>query len=367
VCHLLHSLKVGGAEVLTAQLARQLRDTFRFIFVCLDELGGLGEELGTEGFRVEVLARRPGVDWRCMFRLARLLRHEHVDLVHAHQYTPFFYGMAARLLGRKLPILFTEHGRHFPDFPRRKRMLANRLLLRRRDRVVGVGQAVRQAVIANEGIPPERVSVIYNGVDAATFTADFPQRERIRSDLGLSAGDLVILQVARLDYLKDHATAVRTIKRVAARHPEVRLILVGDGPEQEKIQAEIRRCDLGRHIRLLGLRNDVGRLLHAADVFLLTSISEGIPLTAIEAMNAGLPVVATRVGGLPEIVVQGRTGVLAPSRDDEELADCILRLAADPALRAAMGRAGRERARAVFSQSRMHQQYLELYQEMLDE
>ena len=117
----------------------------------------------------------------------------------------------------------------------------------------------------------------------------------------------------------------------------------------------------------LGLRKDIARLLSAADVFLLTSISEGIPLTAIEAMNAGLPVVATRVGGLPEIVVQGRTGVLAPSRDDEELADCILRLAADPALRAAMGRAGRERARAVFSQSRMHQQYLELYQEMLDE
>src|SRR5204862_1893786 len=133
-------------------------------------------------------------------------------LVHAHQYTPFFYALAARLLYRRPPVLFTEHGRHQPDYPRRKRMVINRLLLERRDRVVGVGEAVRQALIANEGIPARRIEVVYNGIDANQFAPARHlegQREKVRAELGLSATDLVILQVARLDYLKDHATAVR--------------------------------------------------------------------------------------------------------------------------------------------------------------
>src|SRR6516165_4253528 len=135
VCQVLHTLCVGGAEVLAARLARRLRDRYRFLFVCLDELGTLGEELRNEGFPVHVLGRRPGLDLRCTYRLAALLRRERVDVIHAHQYTPFFYCLTARLLCRRPALLFTEHGRHFPDYPRRKRMLANRLLLRQRDRV----------------------------------------------------------------------------------------------------------------------------------------------------------------------------------------------------------------------------------------
>src|SRR2546423_3463873 len=152
VCQLLHSLNVGGAEVLAARLARRWRGTFRFVFACLDEVGPLGEERRAEGFPVEVLGRKAGLDWGCPLRLARLLRRERVDVLHAHQYTPFFYGLAARLATRfagslpRRPILFTEHGRHQPDYPRPKRMLANRLLLSRRDRVVGVRAAVRQAL-----------------------------------------------------------------------------------------------------------------------------------------------------------------------------------------------------------------------------
>src|SRR5438067_9821303 len=146
ICQVLHGLWVGGAEVLAARLARQLGDRFRFVFVCLDELGTLGQELRAEGFPVEVLQRRAGLDWRCSLRLARFLRRERVDLVHAHQYTPFFYSLMARFLYRRPAVLFTEHGRHYPDYPRRKRMLANRFLLQRRDRVVGVGEAVRQAL-----------------------------------------------------------------------------------------------------------------------------------------------------------------------------------------------------------------------------
>src|SRR5262245_56225881 len=149
VCQLLHTLNVGGAEVLAARLARRLRDRCRFHFVCLDEKGTLGEGLEAEGFPVTVLGRRPGLDWRCAWRLGRLLRAQGVEVVHAHQYTPFSYALLARWVSRRYPVLFTEHGRHQPDHPRRKRILFNRLMLRRRDRVVAVGEAVRQALIVN--------------------------------------------------------------------------------------------------------------------------------------------------------------------------------------------------------------------------
>jgi glycosyltransferase involved in cell wall biosynthesis len=365
ICQVLHSLGIGGAEVLAARLARQLGKAYRFVFVCLDECGTLGEQLQEEGFTVAVLHRRAGLDWRAAFRLARWLRRQRVDLVHAHQYTPFFYAVAARWLGRRAPVLFTEHGRHFPDYPRRKRILANRFLLGRRDRVIGVGQAVRQAVIANEGIAPQRVDVIYNGVDMNPFFRAVPDRTSLRSEMGCGPDDLVLLQVARLDYLKDHATALRTLQNVLAHKPGARLVLVGDGPQRSKIEEEMKRRDLGGRVVFLGQRGDVARLLSAADVFLLTSISEGIPLTVIEAMSAGVPVVATRVGGVGEIVIEGTTGLLAPAGDDRALAEHVLRLAAAPELRRRLGDEGRARARAVFSEEQMHAGYERVYREML--
>lgn len=365
ICQLLHSLNVGGAEVLAARLGRRLRDRYHFLYACLDGLGPLGEQLRAEGFQVEVLDRQPGVDWRMTFRLSRFLRREGVDLIHAHQYTPFFYALAARLLYRRPPILFTEHGRSYPDFPRRKRMIANRLLLQRRDRVIGVGEAVRQALIHNEGIPAKRVEVVYNGIDVAAFANGKPNRAAVRAELGLGADDFVLLLVARLDPIKDLATAVRTAGRVARQFPRARLVLVGEGPERAPVEALIRDQGLGEHVRLLGLRHDVARLLPAADVFLLTSISEGIPVTVLEALAAGVPVVATDVGGLPEIIVDGQNGFLAPARDDAALAERVVRLAKDVNLRAQLAEKGRREAEARFTEAQMHAGYEQLYREML--
>ncbi len=350
---------------MAARLGRQLASECRSLFVCLDEAGTLGEELRNEGFVVEVLGRREGVDWRCARALASILQREQVDLVHAHQYTPFFYGLFGRLFHRRPALLFTEHGRHFPDYPRLKRKVANRLFLERRDRVVGVGQAVRQALIHNEGIPGHRVSVIYNGIDTDKFGGFLQDREAVRRELDIGTERFVILLVARLDYLKDHGTALRTLKRVVAQRPETMLILVGEGPERAPIQELVDAYQLGPHVRFLGLRKDVSRLLKAADLFLLTSISEGIPLTVIEAMAAGLPVVGTRVGGMPEVVLEGQTGLLAPSKNDAGLAEHILRFAESPTLRGRMGHQGQDRARTFFSEGQMHARYLNLYRKML--
>jgi glycosyltransferase involved in cell wall biosynthesis len=365
ILQLLHGLSVGGAEVLAARLARRLADRYRFVFACLDHVGELGEALRDDGFPLVVLNRGSGFDWKCAARLRRELKAHGVDVIHAHQYTPFFYALAAGLFRRRPPVLFTEHGRFHPDFPRRKRIVFNRLFLRKKDRVVAVGEAVRQALIHNEGIPARRVQVIYNGIDIDRFEEPTEHdRAAKRQELGLEASAFVAVLVGRLDALKDHATAVRTAERVAAVMPNFRLLFVGDGPERAKIEAEIASRRLDRCITLLGTRHDVPGILHAADVGFLSSISEGIPLTLIEGMAAGLPVVSTDVGGVAEIVVDRATGRLAPAGDDQALAGCLLALADDPAERSRLGANGRDRAAELFSEQQMHRQYQELFDEM---
>jgi glycosyltransferase involved in cell wall biosynthesis len=365
VCQVLHTLQIGGAEVLAARLARRLQDRFRFVFACLDELGTLGAELRGEGFTVEVLGRKSGLDVGCVRRLASFARDQLADLLHAHQYTPFFYARAPGWMGRRPPVMFTEHGRFYPDLPNRKRMVFNRMFLRRIDRVVAVGESVKRALVNNEGIPAARIEVIYNGVRMDEYRADPADRLAVRAELGLAPSDRVAILVARLDYLKDHSTALRTAERVSRQIPGFRLLLAGEGPERPKIEAEIDKLGLADTVLMLGLRTDVRRLLTAADVFLLTSISEGIPVTLIEAMGAELPVVATAVGGVAEVVLPGQTGILASSGDDAALAAGLVRVFEDQDSARRMGVAGRLRAIDIFSEEEMHEGYAAAYGELL--
>jgi glycosyltransferase involved in cell wall biosynthesis len=365
VCQLLHGLTVGGAEVLAADLARRLSDRYRFVFACLDTLGELGQQMVAEGFPVEVLNRKPGVDLGSMRRLRAFWRRHHVQAVHAHQYTPFFYALAARAWNRHPPVLFTEHGRWYPDYPRWKRIVFNRLMLRKADRVVAVGESVRQALIRNEGFRPARVQVIYNGVRRDAMEHLTADRMEVRRELGIANHEIAIIQVARLDALKDHPTAIRTLRRIADAGLPARLLLVGEGPERSLIESEIARLELGSQVSLLGLRHDVARLLCAADIFLLTSISEGIPVTVLEAMAMRIPVVATDVGGLREIVLDGQTGFLCPAKDDAALAAAVARLGRDARLRSRMGQLASSRVDELFTQEQMHAAYEHVYRELL--
>jgi len=365
VCQVLHTLGVGGAEVLATRLVRRLKDDFQFVFACLDELGTLGEELRDEGFTVEVLGRRQGLDWRCVRRLAAFAHDRQVDLIHAHQYTPFFYCRAPGWVGWRPPVLFTEHGRFYPDLPSPKRMLFNRLFLRRSDRVVAVGESVKRALVENEGIPAERIEVIYNGVRLEQFAVDRDARERVRRELAIAADAPVAIQIARLDPIKDHSTALRAARRLREQLPDFQLLIVGDGPERGAIEALIGELDLGGCVRMLGQRSDIRELLSAADVFLLTSLSEGIPVTLIEAMCAGLPVVSTDAGGVGEVVLAEQTGMLLPIGDDAGLAAALVGLHRDPVRCQTIGERGRNIAQATFSEAAMHDGYSDVYRQML--
>lgn len=364
VCHVLHTLNVGGAEVLAQQIAMKLSTHFRPVFVCLDAMGYLGEQLRSYGLTVEVVERRPGFDYRCARRIAQFMRHQNVQVVHAHQYAPFFYSSFARMFGVRYPILFTEHGRDYPDFRRLKRVYANKVLLGRRDCVVAVGECVRSALIANEGLPRSRVEVLYNGVDAKQFDPQRPSRKRARELLNLNEDEIGVVQVARLNRLKDYRTATHAMAQVCKVAPNVKYFIVGEGDERATIERTIQDLDLQRQVRMLGLRHDVPHLLEGMDVFLLTSLTEGIPLTVIEAMLAQLPCIATRVGGMEEVVCDGITGHISAANDPDDIAKKILSLIQSSATRLEMGKRGRERAIRLFHSDRMFDEYEHLYTQL---
>jgi L-malate glycosyltransferase len=366
VGHVLHRLGRAGAEVLARDLARRLGDRYRFVFLCLDGIGPLGEDLAAEGFEVLELRRRPGLDLAVAGRLRSAVKRHDIALLHAHQYTPFCYAALSRRLSATPPILFTEHGRHYPDPRKPKRVLANRWFLKATDRVTAVGRFVKQALIDNEGLAESRIEVVYNGIDPDAFPpTDDASRTRARRLIGVDGDAPVVMQVARFHPVKDHALSVRAFARVVQAFPAARLCLVGDGEERPAIEALSAELGVHNHVLFMGARDDVDRLLPGVDVFILSSLSEGVSVTLLEAMATSLPIVATDVGGNPEVVDHGQTGLLSPRGDADALAENLTALLGDPGRRQSFGRAGRARLLDMFTQDRMHRQFAELYGRML--
>lgn len=367
VCHVLHSLHVGGGEALSRDIALKNAKEFRPVFALLDELGAFGQELLKQGVEVTVIGRRPGFDLGCSRRLRSFFRREGVAVVHAHQYGPLLYSALARVPRMSTPILFTEHGRDFPDYRRWKRVAANRLLLTPGDRFIAVGDSVRQALIEFEGLPEPRIDVIYNGCDLSDYDPSRSLRSLVRSELGLEEDEFVVIQIARLNRLKDIPTGLRAVEILLTGHPPTRLVLVGEGEDRPRLERLAKELELEEKVIFLGSRPDVSRLLQAADAFMLSSISEGIPLTLLEAMASGLPCVAPKVGGIPEVITDEETGLLFGAGDHADLAAQLGRLASTPELRRRLGMAGHNHVLEKHDATTMHRRYLELYREMTDQ
>lgn len=374
ICHILHSLNIGGAEILAAQLGKSMaQHGFRTVYFCLDEDGTMADSLRTAGIPVEVLGRKPGLDRLCMRRMRHLWEKYHVDLVHAHQCTPFFYALGARWFQRKPPILLTEHGRFYPDAPSWKHAVFFRFMLGAQDHLVGVSQSVAEALILNEGLPRNRVKVIYNGIpdlsDNLSASDKSHVRIEVRNELHIPQDAFMVIHVARLDPIKNIPLALDAIHQLAQAQEKskfkIHYVIVGDGPEYETIRAKVLSLSMQEYVHFTGSRNDITRLLRAADVFLLTSFSEGIPVTILEAMRAGIPVISTAVGGIPEILTHAQTGLLAPSGDVSALHRCLETLLNNPVLRKNLSDAGYELFRRRFTQEHMNTQYLECYKNML--
>jgi glycosyltransferase involved in cell wall biosynthesis len=358
IVHVLIGGDVAGGQVVALQLARAARargDDVRFV---VPRGGPFAEVAGAEGYDIALadvnrLFRADGA-----LRLARLLRG--ADVAHTHLLAAgnVLARGAARLAG--VPALAHLHiENHFRP--------ATELVLRRADnataslcaRLVAVSEDTRRAY-ERQGYPPGRIEVVYNGVEPPAAT-----NGSLRAEAGLTPDAPLVAELGRLCDVKGQRELIRALTSL----PDARLVLIGTdlergGAFQDELEREAERLGVRDRVHFTGHREDARALLAEADVVALPSWTEGLPLAALEAMAQGRPVVATPVGGTPEVVVDGETGLLVPPRDHEALAGAIGRLLADPKLRGRMGEAGRRRAEERFSLDAMTGRFLQIYDEI---
>lgn len=361
----LHVMQVAGAEVLVKEIIHRLGRRIRPTVFCLDGVGPLGEQLRASGVDVVCLNRRPGRDWGVGWRLAREVRRREIEVLHAHQYTPFFYAaLAAPLSGRAPRLILTEHGRHFPDVVSPLRRAVNRLLLDRlADAVNAVCGFSARSLCHIDGFAGRRIEVIENGIVVERY-APAADRTALRRRLGLNPDRRYIACVGRFHPVKDQPTLLHGVAQVAQDHDDVDLLLIGDGPGRPALLELVDQLGISSRVHFLGVRSDVPDLLRAVDIFALTSVSEAASLTLLEAMASGLPVVVTAVGGNPEIVRHDREGLLVGRSDSAATAQALLRLLNNPDLAAEMGKAGRDRVWQHYRLERTVLRYAHLYQRL---
>ncbi|MEQ8765243.1 MAG: glycosyltransferase [Planctomycetota bacterium] len=364
VLFVIQGVELGGLEMVVRRIAEGLpREGYHCGIACFDTLGEMQPALEANGIEVFLEPRRPGLDWRYPFRLARRIREWRADVVHTHNATALFYGtLAARLA--KVPAIYTEHDRQFPG--RARTAVMNRWLARANHRIVTVSETLRESLIRHERFDPAHVEVIVNGVPDVG-APDPVDVARVRRELGLSESSVVIGTIGRLDPIKSHAELIRSFRVIAERDDRRTLVIIGSGPEAEALRAVREECGLERSVLLPGERREIAPYLAAFDLFVLPSKSEGMPVALIEAMAASKASVSMDVGGVGEVVRDGVEGRVTPPADWRAFEEAVELVLGDAATREAMGRRARQRFEAELTLSAMVEAYRSVYDSAVGE
>ncbi len=371
IAHVVHHFDVGGLENGMVNLLNRIApERYRHAVICLSGFGDYARRITNPAVEFFALNKHPGQDWSVYARLARLLARLKPALVHTRNLSALEGQFVATAVGIRARV-HGEHGRDVFDLAgqSRKYNLLRRAARPLVKRYVTVSRDLERWLIETVGVPPERVTQIYNGVD----TGRFRPREGARVLLGppgfMRGDEIVIGSVGRLAAVKDFPTLIRAFFRMMRFEPalrdRLRLVIVGDGPERAKCEDLLVAKNLGRHVWLAGERDEVAEMLRGFDVFALPSLGEGISNTILEAMASGLPVVATRVGGNPELVEEGVTGALVPPGQPDVMAQALLKYAAKRERIESHGRTARLRTEVRFSMQAMVEAYLDVYDAVL--
>jgi len=316
VLHILHSFGIGGMEKGIAMLAQYASEDIEHVILCMSH-GGASQDLLPPGMRVVELHKQAGSLPSFLWRLASAIRKEKPDIVHTRNWGGMDGIIAARLAGYSR-IVHGEHGWGMDDplGTNKKRIFIRRLLSLGVKEFTAVSQQIKNW-LENDVKVFRPVDQIYNGVDMGLFSAD-PKNTFLKQELGLPESTLLVGSVGRLDPIKDHAGLIAAFKVVRNKFPQAHLVIVGDGPERLPLEALV-----AEGIHLLGLRSDVPTVLGSLDLFVLNSLNEGVSNTILEAMACGLPIVATDVGGTPELITPGHNGLLVQSGNQPALIQAI--------------------------------------------
>jgi glycosyltransferase involved in cell wall biosynthesis len=360
IAMMLESDGPGGAEMMVFRLSEELRRKGHTVVPVgpAHGLGWLGDHFRRAGFTPEIFRLKRPLDPGCVSGLINLFREHQIDAVHSHEFTMAVYGAAAaRVLS--LPHVITMHG-GFNAAKALRRRIALRWAMRHSDHTVMVSGATQRQFATELGVDESHFTVVPNGVPITNGDA-----ARVRAEFGIEERDCVLLAVGTLERHKGHHTLLEALTRLGAAEVNTpwKLIIAGGrgGDQHESMLEYIRAHGLGERVHIVLNRNDIADLLALADVFVMPSLWEGLPMAILEAMVAGKAIIATATAGIPEAVVDGRDGLLVPSGQVGPLADALRLLIGDPVRRIALGGAAATRANREFTVEVMAARYEALY------
>lgn len=364
ILHILHSFNMGGLENGVVNLLNNSdQDMFEYEICCVTKSGRAALRL-KKRIPIYEMHKREGNDWRLIPKLARLMKNIKPNIVHTRNWGTVD-GIVAARLARVRAVVHGEHGWNMDDPMGQniRRRIARKLLSGMVNHFVAVSEDIKQWMIKSIGISNTKVSKILNGVNTDKFYSG--DNIGIRNSLGFSSEDIVIGTVGRLDPIKDQSLLLQAFAYLNHDKKNLRLLLVGDGPEKRNLESVKKTLPCSERIVLLGERDDVDKILSAFDLFVLPSRNEGISNTVLEAMATGLPVIATDVGGNPELVKDRDTGLLFPPGDCHALVDALnFYIEQNPHMIEIHGQNARDRAVREFSLKRMVKEYETLYKSL---
>jgi sugar transferase (PEP-CTERM/EpsH1 system associated) len=367
VMHVICRLAMGGLENGLVNLINHMPPgRYRHAIVCLTDFTDFRERLCSPAVSVLALHKQPGMDWAIYGKLWTIIRDMKPTIVHTRNLATL--EMAALAALARVPYrIHSEHGHDLHDHygASRKFLIFRKMLRRTVHQYVAVSRDLEQWLTDKVKIAPNKVRQIYNGVDTQIFHPKRSERREILPPSFVNSDQVVIGAVGRLQRVKDHTTLIHGFSTLLKSDPDmaqkVRLVIVGDGPLREDLGQMVCDAHLSNMVWMPGERNDIPGVLQALDIFVLPSESEGISNTILEAMATELPVIAAKVGGNTELVMDGKTGQLIPPKDPEALAMAMLAYVQHPDVMRSHGKAGRLRVEQEFSLHSMVEKYLKLY------
>ena len=357
VLHLLHSLDVGGAERLVLSLCHQLKKNKRFSpIVCgLTNNRGLQNEFERLNIPLISLGKADGFDTSIPLKIRKIIKEKNISIIHSHNVGAWIYGVFTQIIS-PVKLVHTEHSNVFEH--EKFRFVFERFLAVFTSKIIADSQMVADYMVTKQHIAQKKIITIWNGVDIDLFQNTIQHNGPPEA---WAKNKLVLGCVARLVPVKDHNTLLSAFKLIISSFPETHLLLVGDGPERERIEEKADQLNISQNVTISGFTDDVRPYLALTDIFVLSSLSEGIPISLLEAMASGLPVVATSVGGTPEVIENGITGYLVPPNSPLEFSKKVKLLLKDNNKRKLMGENAFNRVCDHFSLQEMTRLYQNVY------
>ncbi|OHB87093.1 MAG: hypothetical protein A3D13_05845 [Planctomycetes bacterium RIFCSPHIGHO2_02_FULL_40_12] len=380
IVNIITRMELGGPPILVLDILQHL-DKERFestiaTGITIDrkyDMIGFARDKNIRIFAMPSLVRdiHPLKDIKALIKLAIFLKKEKFDIVHCHTSKGGFIGrLAAKLAGAKI-IIYSPHGDIFEGYFCKLAtdffILLEKFAARFTDKIINLTKIEIERFLEHGIGTRHQLKQIYNGINIKYYERAMTSNLKKRDEFGLGKDDFVCATVGRLVPVKGHTYLIKAIQKVVKVIPEAKFLFVGDGELKSKLSEEIKSYDLQRNIFLLGARNDIATILSCINVFLLPSLNEGFGMALIEAMAARKPVIATNVGGVPEVIINGTTGILVPSKDPEAFSSAIIKLYNNPEMSLEMGLAGYSRARNLFDIKTTVREFEDLYSKLIKE